>query len=53
MYIAILPVALAVRSSNVYEEQGLGVYSAGGPDEEPEKEAFSKYLAWHIRRQLS
>lgn len=52
MYIAILPVAMAVRSTNVYEEQGLGVYS-NGPGEEPEKEEFSRYLSWHIRKQLS
>ncbi|AOW01857.1 cation transport protein-domain-containing protein [Yarrowia lipolytica] len=34
MYIAILPIAISIRRTNVYEEQSLGIY--GGGDEESE-----------------
>ncbi|KAK8865627.1 hypothetical protein IAR55_000772 [Kwoniella newhampshirensis] len=62
MYVAIYPIAMSVRSTNVYEEQALGVYDHEDPDmtseDEPEfkgrrHEVFSKYLLWHMRRQLA
>ncbi|WWD18193.1 hypothetical protein CI109_102642 [Kwoniella shandongensis] len=62
MYIAIYPIAMSVRSTNVYEEQALGVYDHEDPEtsseDEPEfkgpkREVFSKYLLWHMRRQLA
>ncbi|KAF8301443.1 TrkH-domain-containing protein [Clavulina sp. PMI_390] len=57
MYIAIYPVAMSIRATNVYEEQSLGVYPEGPPDEDEEpdlskvlsdKERLSKYLKWHM-----
>ncbi|GJJ14171.1 hypothetical protein Clacol_008432 [Clathrus columnatus] len=58
MYIAVYPVALTIRSTNVYEEQSLGVFEHPEEDEEPELsgtrgERVGKYLNWHLRRQLS
>lgn len=63
MYVAIYPIAMSVRSTNVYEEQALGVYKVLSPEDrdqetEPEfkgqkAEVFSKYLLWHMRRQLA
>jgi hypothetical protein len=51
---------LAVRSTNVYEAKGLGVYEEEPDDEDEEpdlrgsrREVFSKYLLWHVRRQLT
>ncbi|EIW72701.1 hypothetical protein TREMEDRAFT_11924, partial [Tremella mesenterica DSM 1558] len=62
MYVAIYPIAMSVRSTNVYEERALGVYHASDPEltseDEPafqgaRGEVFSKYLKWHMRRQLA
>ncbi|KAM5534365.1 hypothetical protein V8D89_011958 [Ganoderma adspersum] len=61
MYIAIYPVALSIRSTNVYEERSLGVFQVETEDEEepnldekrPRRERISKYFGWHFRRQLS
>ncbi|GFZ43378.1 hypothetical protein JCM24511_01098 [Saitozyma sp. JCM 24511] len=67
MYVAIYPIAMSVRSTNVYEERALGVYHHPDQDWETEtpepeikdfhkghrREVFSKYLAWHMRRQLA
>ncbi|OWZ63019.1 hypothetical protein AYX15_04941 [Cryptococcus neoformans] len=62
MYVAIYPIAMSVRSTNVYEERALGVYEHDDPDtsgeDEPQfkghsREVFSKYLMWHMRRQLA
>jgi hypothetical protein len=60
-------IAMSVRSTNVYEERALGVYHHPDQDWETEtpepeikdfhkghrREVFSKYLAWHMRRQLA
>ncbi|KAI0931017.1 hypothetical protein AcW1_007116 [Taiwanofungus camphoratus] len=66
MYIAIFPIALSVRSTNVYEEKSLGVYEEiRDDDEELETMArwrmgsesrvviWGRYLMRHARRQLS
>ncbi|CAE6533332.1 unnamed protein product [Rhizoctonia solani] len=59
MYVAVYPIALSVRATNVYEERSLGVYldDEEGDEEEPNKpanvHAWGTYLAWHARRQLS
>ncbi|KAJ1305946.1 hypothetical protein OPQ81_010663 [Rhizoctonia solani] len=59
MYVAVYPIALSVRATNVYEEQSLGVYldNEKGDEEEPNNpssvHAWGSYLAWHARRQLS
>ena len=50
------PIALGVRSTNVYEERSLGIYH----DEEAEPDVYGskagsggRYLSWHMRRQLA
>ncbi|KAK9454470.1 cation transport protein-domain-containing protein [Dipodascopsis uninucleata] len=40
MYISVLPIAISVRRTNVYEEQSLGIYKAHGDDDD---EDFSDY----------
>ena len=53
---------MSVRSTNVYEEQSLGIYNddeesepqfPAGPSEGQRMTVWSTYLAQHIRRQLS
>ncbi|KAJ4483156.1 cation transport protein-domain-containing protein [Lentinula lateritia] len=61
MYISVYPIAMSVRSTNVYEEQSLGVYRESMiADEDPDFQlagprmtVWSKYLAMHARKQLS
>ncbi|KAJ6476359.1 potassium transporter [Mycena sanguinolenta] len=62
MYIAVYPVAMTIRSTNVYESESLGVFEEP-PDEEDEepadldkyepREALGRYLKWHLERQIS
>lgn len=49
MYIAIFPVAIAVRASNTYEERSLGVYESDGRLNE---QKGSAYLITHMQNQL-
>ncbi|KAI5119163.1 hypothetical protein M0805_008646 [Coniferiporia weirii] len=60
MYISVYPVAMSVRSTNVYEEKSLGVFEDEESDDDDEPTvsgsrvaAWSRYLAWHARRQLA
>ncbi|KAJ3570181.1 hypothetical protein NP233_g4576 [Leucocoprinus birnbaumii] len=63
MYIAVYPIAMSIRSTNVYEERSLGVYELEEQDEyeEPKdiekiknrRERIMKYFGWHFRRQMS
>ncbi|EIN11405.1 TrkH-domain-containing protein [Punctularia strigosozonata HHB-11173 SS5] len=55
MYISAYPIAMSIRATNVYEERSLGVFKVDDTEntEEPKGEVFSKYLGWHLRRQLS
>ncbi|KAG8825887.1 low affinity potassium transporter [Serendipita sp. 399] len=65
MYIAPYPIALAVRSTNVYQDRSLGVYEEedDSDEEEEQEEEFRKrhksaagwgtYLAFHAKRQLA
>lgn len=59
MYIAIYPIALCIRSTNVYEERSLGIFEAplGDMQEDleklPPRERIGRYFNWHFRRQLS
>ncbi|KAL1746627.1 cation transport protein-domain-containing protein [Schizophyllum fasciatum] len=66
MYIAVYPVALSIRSTNVYEERSLGVFEAPEEEEEDEpdvidqdmrelapRERVGRYVGWHLRRQVS
>ncbi|KAI0263834.1 cation transport protein-domain-containing protein [Gloeopeniophorella convolvens] len=61
MYISVYPIAMSVRSTNVYEERSLGIYD----DDEESLDAedislsggrmtvWSRYLAMHARKQLA
>jgi len=51
-YISIYPIALSVRSTNVYEERSLGLFDDAdvGDNDEPQSEkgaqAVAKYVGW-------
>ncbi len=51
MYISVLPIAISVRRTNVYEEKSLGIW--GSPADENEDEGEPSYVGAHLRRQLS
>ncbi|EJD46884.1 hypothetical protein AURDEDRAFT_113542 [Auricularia subglabra TFB-10046 SS5] len=66
MYISVYPIALSVRTTNVYEERSLGVYDteeghdgeSQSQSEEPSGDGsrgavWGRYLAWHARKQLA
>lgn len=60
MYISVLPIAISVRRTNVYEERSLGIYSPPEDEDEDERGDGSdadtrepSYVAAHLRRQLS
>ena len=44
MYIAVYPVALSIRSTNVYEERSLGVFEAPEEDDDDEPDVVSTSL---------
>lgn len=50
MYIAVFPIAISVRASNVYEERTLGVYS---PEAAADETNGRSYIIAHIQNQLS
>lgn len=54
-YVSVYPIALSVRSSNVYEERSLGLDEEGVEEdnEEPKTKLWGSYLAWHARKQLA
>ncbi|KAF7543466.1 hypothetical protein G7Z17_g10708 [Cylindrodendrum hubeiense] len=51
MYISAYPIAIAIRSSNTYEERSLGQYNPRQPEDPDEK--GTSYLMTHLRNQLS
>ncbi|THH06536.1 hypothetical protein EW145_g4017 [Phellinidium pouzarii] len=62
MYISVYPIAMSVRSTNVYEEKSLGVFEDDDEDSDSESEptgegprvvVWGRFLAWHARRQLA
>ncbi|KAJ7166638.1 TrkH-domain-containing protein [Mycena filopes] len=62
MYIAVYPVAMTIRSTNVYESESLGVFEEPPPDEDEEptnlesyepRERVGRYLLWHLHREMS
>jgi len=59
MYVSVYPIAMSVRSTNVYEENSLGVYEGTDTDEpnpDPEESrtaVWGRYIGWHIRKQLA
>ncbi len=52
MYISVLPIAISMRRTNVYEEKSLGIYGEMAGDKEGEDKEPS-YVGAHLRRQLS
>ncbi|KAH7113649.1 putative cation transporter [Dactylonectria estremocensis] len=50
MYISVFPIALAIRSSNTYEERGLGIYES---EKQCDEDTGKAYLLNHIQNQLS
>ena len=50
MYISAYPVAISVRSTNVYEEKSLGIYGGGQKDHGDEENR--SYMLAHFRDQL-
>ncbi|KAF9485986.1 TrkH-domain-containing protein [Pholiota conissans] len=64
MYISVYPIAMSVRSTNVYEEQSLGIFAPhehdGASDgasvndiDSTERTTWSRYLSMHARKQLA
>lgn len=51
MYIAILPIAIAIRASNTYEERALGVYES--QQDLQDGQTASTYVKTHVQNQLS
>ena len=51
MYISVLPIAISVRGTNVYEEKSLGIW--GNPEEDVDGTKDVSYVGAHLRRQLS
>ncbi|ORY75670.1 cation transport protein-domain-containing protein [Leucosporidium creatinivorum] len=58
MYVAVYPIAVSIRSTNVYEEKSLGVFD----DEEDEDDvearfeqshSATQYISYHARKQLA
>ena len=56
MYISVLPLAISIRRTNVYEEHSLGIYIPPGEATEAQegegKGDEGTYIKAHIRRQL-
>jgi Trk-type K+ transport system membrane component len=52
MYIAVLPIAITIRSSNTYEERSLGIYKSANEEAADESKGTS-YVLTHIRNQFS
>ncbi|KAJ4411320.1 low affinity potassium transporter [Neurospora sp. IMI 360204] len=54
MYISVLPIAMSIRRTNVYEEKSLGIYHNHESEEETASPSSDlSYIGSHLRRQLS
>lgn len=62
MYISVLPLAISIRRTNVYEEQSLGVYMGAkndendehhDPNEPTDNSKPTSFIGAHLRKQLS
>lgn len=62
MYISVMPIAISIRRTNVYEEQSLGIYNdnedeeteeSNSDDDGDKKKEEPSYVSNHLRRQLS
>lgn len=51
MYISVLPIAISIRRTNVYEEQSLGIYMKDS--KEGNEKSPSNFIGNHLRNQLS
>lgn len=53
MYVSVLPLAISIRRTNVYEEQALGVYRKGSkPLNDYDERNTKSFVSTHIRKQL-
>ncbi len=52
MYISVLPIAISMRRTNVYEEKSLGIYGEMSADSDGDASEPS-YIGAHLRKQLS
>ncbi|ODQ67279.1 potassium transport protein TRK1/TRK2, partial [Nadsonia fulvescens var. elongata DSM 6958] len=53
MYISVLPVAISIRRTNVYEERSLGIFYISDENGEGDNSSSKNFVASHLRRQLS
>lgn len=53
MYISVLPLAISIRRTNVYEEQSLGVYMKPEEQENDDDQTPTNFVGTHLRNQLS
>lgn len=54
MYVSVMPLAISIRRTNVYEEQSLGIYGNADDSEINNTENNTKsFIGAHLRRQLS
>ncbi|KAG9101222.1 low affinity potassium transporter, partial [Ceratobasidium sp. 370] len=59
MFVQVYPIAMAVRTSNVYEESGVVIYEPERDDDEPTNlpagrgAGFTAYVGWHLKHQLA
>ncbi|CDO94765.1 unnamed protein product [Kluyveromyces dobzhanskii CBS 2104] len=54
MYVSVMPLAISIRRTNVYEEQSLGVYGNAEQNENDGSEKSTRnFIGAHLRRQLS
>ncbi|GAA5892072.1 hypothetical protein JCM6882_005687 [Rhodosporidiobolus microsporus] len=60
MYIAVYPIAVSIRTTNVYEEKSMGVYDEEYDEDPDDAEArfdrshsATQYIGYHARKQLA
>lgn len=53
MYISVLPIAMTVRSTNVYEEQALGIYRKNRNIDDYDDTKASTFISTHVKKQLA
>lgn len=53
MYISVLPMAISIRRTNVYEEQSLGIYLAKKEEPADPDSTTKNFIGTHLRNQLS
>ncbi|SCU99764.1 LAME_0G05336g1_1 [Lachancea meyersii CBS 8951] len=58
MYVSVLPLAISIRRTNVYEEQSLGIYHPHDENEGSDQDSRidkspKSFIGAHLRRQLS